>query len=659
MITNKSTDPFSWLTNNSSMINLIRERDWTTTSLGSPDKWDLSFKTLINLCLDSKYPSFVWLGPDLISLYNDSYAEIVGPIKHPQLFGAKARELWPEIWDTIKVFIDEVFKGDVISHTDLQLFIERNGRLEESYFSFCYTPIRNDLGIIQGVYCTCQETTQQVLSRKQLDLARLETENAHNQLNDFFMQAPAPMVIMLGPEHHFWLANPLYEELIGRKAAGKNLMDIFSHEEVTPFIPLLDKVYSTGVPFIGNEVPFHHEKDGVIQKKFLNFGYYPFREADGRVKGILAIVNDVTNQAYLRMQIEANRNELHMLSESIPQIVWTAKPTGELDYTNSRWTEYSGSSDPSKWLSFVHPDDIERITQVWLNCVDSGDDYEAEFRLRKFDGTYHAYLVRASALRHARGEILKWYGTCTDIEAQKITVSQLENEKILREQFVSMLTHDLRSPLSAAKISAQYMQRYPSSPDKIASLSGRIIDSLNRADKMIENLLDANRIKAGERLPLKIEKVDLISLVNHSLIDLATIHGDRFKLITPHDQVEGHWSYDGLLRILENLCTNAVKFGRDHSPITVALYDNVGVVSLSVHNYGIPISLEEQKKLFDPYQRLNRMDKNAVVGWGLGLTLVKGLAESHGGSVSVTSSELEGTTFTIIVPKDSSQIIKY
>jgi PAS domain S-box-containing protein len=654
MKTNINKDSFSWLTHNSPISLLIRERDWTKTSLGHPDTWDQSLKTLINTSLESRYPMFVWWGPDLISFYNEAYTEIVGPIKHSKFFGDSARNLWSEIWDTLQIFVDRIYKGELVSEDKLKLMMERKGYREETYFTFCYSPIRNDAGEINGVFCTCQEVTEQVLSEQKIKQARLETDHAYEQLNDFFMQAPAPMLIMLGPDHHFWLANPPYEELMQRKVVGKNVLEIFTSDEVENFIPLLDKVYTTGVPYIGKEVQFNLHRNGKIDEKFLNFGYHPFLNADKSVKGILAVVEDVTEEVTLRKQIEMSRNELQVLNESIPQIVWTAGSDGVLDYTNSRWVEYSGSTDPSQWINFVHPEDVKRVEKTWLSSIDSGDDYETEFRIRRKDGIYHTFLVRASAIRHARGEVVKWYGTCTDIEDQKLIVTQLENEKILREQFVSMLTHDLRSPLSAAKISAQFMQRTTLNQEKITSLSGRIIESLNRADNMIENLLDANRIKAGERLPLKIEKFDLVELISDSLIDLATIHGDRFRLNSNLPKVEGFWSPEGILRIIENLCTNAVKFGREHSPISVLINQENSHVTICVHNFGIPIPIEEQKKLFDPYQRSNRMDKEAVVGWGLGLTLVKGLAESHGGSVKVDSSEREGTTFSITIPLDST-----
>ena len=126
----------------------------------------------------------------------------------------------------------------------------------------------------------------------------------------------------------------------------------------------------------------------------------------------------------------------------------------------------------------------------------------------------------------------------------------------------------------------------------------------------------------------------------------------KFTLVSKEPVIKGYWSHEGLLRILENLCNNAVKYGRDHSPITVTLDKQGDEVSLSVHNFGNPIQPQELAKLFTPYQR-NEKDKDAIKGWGLGLTLVKGLTESHRGRVNLESNMDQGTTFTVTIPQDS------
>lgn len=233
-------------------------------------------------------------------------------------------------------------------------------------------------------------------------------------------------------------------------------------------------------------------------------------------------------------------------------------------------------------------------------------------------------------------------------EAEK-REQELRIEREIRERFVSTLTHDLRTPLTAAKMSAQLLGREKINPDKKVTLQVRIIDSLNRANQMIENLLDANSMNAGKTLSIEKSEQDIYSLINDILFDVITVHGDRFVLSSEEKSIKGFWSVDAIQRIMENLCANAVKYGDTRTPISITLSNSDTDVTISVHNMGNPIPLNEQTKLFNPFQRLESSDKT-VKGWGLGLTLVKGLVEAHGGKISVTSSIEKGTTFSIVLP---------
>lgn len=229
-------------------------------------------------------------------------------------------------------------------------------------------------------------------------------------------------------------------------------------------------------------------------------------------------------------------------------------------------------------------------------------------------------------------------------------VSTLEGEKEIRERFVLALGHDLRNPLSAAKIAAQLLARHPDEADLILKTADRIVRSVDRADNMIRDLLDANRIRAGEKLPLHRSQCRLDLLMADAVSDLISLHGSRFVLETPL-KVEGFWDCESLRRVVENLCTNAVKYGDQDWPITVCLRDRPGEIEISVHNYGRPLSPEEASTLFLPFRRSISAVAGNQKGWGLGLTLVRGVAEAHGGTAEVKSESGVGTTFRVVLPK--------
>ena len=234
---------------------------------------------------------------------------------------------------------------------------------------------------------------------------------------------------------------------------------------------------------------------------------------------------------------------------------------------------------------------------------------------------------------------------------EKSIVEKLKIEKELREKFVSTLTHDLRTPLTAVKMSAQLIEHHLDNTDAVRDLSAKIAENVNRVDKMIQDLLDANRLRAGQHIPIEISEVNLKILAQETLDNLKTVHGDRFVL---HAQgsLLGQWCSQSLKRILENLCSNAVKYGCPDSPVTVSLEEQSGEVNLSVHNVGESLGDEEKEKIFDIFLRAPAAEASGKTGWGIGLTIVKGLTESHGGKVSVQSVD-SGTAFVVTLPKDS------
>jgi NO-binding membrane sensor protein with MHYT domain/two-component sensor histidine kinase len=235
----------------------------------------------------------------------------------------------------------------------------------------------------------------------------------------------------------------------------------------------------------------------------------------------------------------------------------------------------------------------------------------------------------------------------------KNAVSSLREERELRDRFVSALAHDLRTPLAAARITAQLTARKSADPDEVQRQCARIMENLRRMDQMIQDLLDAHRISAGQALPLKPVVCSLRPVLEKSFEDLATIHGDRFVLECDAD-LEGRWDPAYLQRAVENLCANAVKYGEEGSPIEIRATSgpDAGLV-VSVRNRGNPIRAEDHRSLFDLFHRGKGAEAAGKRGWGLGLTIVKGIAEAHGGRVRVESDAVDGTVFSIDLPSRS------
>ncbi len=233
----------------------------------------------------------------------------------------------------------------------------------------------------------------------------------------------------------------------------------------------------------------------------------------------------------------------------------------------------------------------------------------------------------------------------------------LEKERELRDQFVATLTHDLRGPLTTVRASADLLRRFPDKIDSTERLTTRIISSIDRADKMIQDLLDANLIRAGKKLPLEITYCELNSMVDDLIDELTMIHGKRFVSVS-NQTVNGYWDHSAVQRMLENLASNGVKYGSPDLPITISFESDTtsSIATITVHNHGNPIPAEDLNRLFSPFHRTKAAAESGKKGWGLGLVLTRGLAESLGGNVRVQSSLEKGTSFVIQLPLDSRTV---
>ncbi len=232
-----------------------------------------------------------------------------------------------------------------------------------------------------------------------------------------------------------------------------------------------------------------------------------------------------------------------------------------------------------------------------------------------------------------------------------MSAARLRREQTLRNLFVSAIVHDLRNPLSTAMLNLQRISRSGCQRDHQA-MAETSLTHLRRVDGLIQSVLDAQRISVGEALPVHLEHVELRAFLRGTLDGLCDLYGNRFQLEC-HRPLEGDWDPGFLRRAIENLCTNAVKYGAKDAPIKVSAASTGAAherVAIQIQNQGEPLSPDDQEGLFELFKRGRRADQTGATGWGLGLTIVKGVAEAHGGTVDVVSSRERGTVFTLEMP---------
>lgn len=315
---------------------LCRAKDWSAHPLGPVEGWSQSLKTTVSIVLNSRFPMIVLWGPELFQIYNDAYRLLMGA-KHPSGLGQGNRECWPEVWHINEALYPRIFAGESLLFEERMYPLAPNGRPEEYYLTLNYHPVRDESGRVGGVLVTIFDVTQEVRARRERDRALAEVKAERERLHEVFMQAPAIIAVLEGPDHVFKVANARYRELVGgRDVVGKPVAEALPEVVSQGFPALLDGVRSTGKPFVAHEslVKVDRNGDGEVEDVYLDFIYQPLRDASGSVSGIMAHAVETTEQVLARRRTEALAAERAAMLGHIADAVLTFDPAGRITLLN-------------------------------------------------------------------------------------------------------------------------------------------------------------------------------------------------------------------------------------------------------------------------------------------------------------------------------------
>ena len=362
---------------------------------------------------------------------------------------------------------------------------------------------------------------------------------------------------------------------------------------------------------------------------------------------------------------ETARSNLDVIKAlNLSSIISITDPTGKIIYVNDKFCEISKFAR-SELLGenhriinpHFHPPSF--FSHMWHE-ISSGRVWKGEVKDRAKDGTYYWVFTTIVPFMHDDGSPRLYVSIRTEItdlkreqEKQKNIILELEKSKLeqnIREEVISILSHDLKTPLAAVKMSLELMLKKACEPDFVRKLSEKAITSVERVDEMINQFLDENKKKyASEQNNSKVLG-DLSVMIQETYAELFTIYGDRISLKV-NGNLSGVWDQPSIQRMLENLCNNAAKYGEEKGLISIQVRGDAHIVQISVHNIGNPLSEQDQSNIFGYLCRSQSAVSSDKKGWGMGLALVKRIADIHGGNVTVRSSASEGNTFLVSLPK--------
>ncbi|MBH8559299.1 PAS domain-containing sensor histidine kinase [Hymenobacter negativus] len=370
---------------------------------------------------------------------------------------------------------------------------------------------------------------------------------------------------------------------------------------------------------------------------------------------------DVHQQRLLQEQVLASQNRFKQLLEALPQMAWTSRPDGSVNYYNQRWYDFTGSTFETMrdwgWERFIHPDDLAATMARWKHSVATGTDFEAEHRWRDQTGHYRWFLARAEAIRDKDGAVALWVGANTDVHDFKQVQQQLEhqNARLTRtnedlDNFVYTASHDLKQPINNMAGIFEELTRtaYFRDPDAI-KLIGYFERALARIYATIDDLSAIVQVQRQQQ-EMPVEAVDLAQLTGEIMASLhdqieqtaATFELD-FATFPVVDFVRPN-----LQSVLFNLISNSLKYAAPGRPPRIRLSSTpdalTGRPTLTVQDNGLGIDLDRfGPQLFQLFRRFHAH----VDGTGMGLYLVNRIVQNHGGRLEVSSVVDEGTTFHI------------
>ncbi|MDP9085661.1 MAG: PAS domain S-box protein [Pseudomonadota bacterium] len=403
---------------------LIATHNWSGTALGPIDRWPVTLKTTIALILRSPLPIVTLWGEPGVMIYNDGYSQFAGH-RHPSLLGMDVRSAWPEVADFNDNIIRTVFgRGETLSFQNTELTLYREGRPDTVWLNLDYSPVVDECGECLGVVAIVVETTEKILTDRQL-------QGERERLRQMYEQSPSFKALLEGPEHRYVMVNEAYMRLIGhRELLGLTVAEVVPEAIGQGYIELLDAAFRTGEAFASSGAKFQVQRTehGPLEDRFVDFVYQPVSDGGGAITGIFVDGVDVTERVAAQEAIAASENQFRTFAQAMPNQVWTSPPDGQLDWFNDRVFDYSGlGADDlmgNQWARIVHTEDVGAATEAWLASLSAGTTYETEFRIRRHDGEERWHLVRALPIHGADGQIARWIGTNTDIHDQKLVEAQ-------------------------------------------------------------------------------------------------------------------------------------------------------------------------------------------------------------------------------------------
>jgi len=547
------------------------------------------------------------------------------------------------------------------------------------YLDYEYSPVHEIDGSISGIMCTVNDVTPRVKAR--------EAEIAAQKKQAHLIQTLPVAMYTIDANGYIDLFNKAAETLWGRKPLLGIDRWCGSYK--------LSRLDGTPVPHDNCPMAVAFREGKSIEEEIYMYRTngerrhvivhpQPLYDENGKIIGATKVMIDITERKEADEALSKSEEKFRLLAGSIPQFIWTLDADRKLNYFNESLLKYSGHTEEEMlngaFIGMVHQDDLEKNRMLWAHSFATGEDFNIEHRMRRYDGVYRWHLCKATAQKNENGEIMQWVGTSTDIHDQKtfqktleslveertneLKKANLELENMNKElsSFAYISSHDLQEPLRKIHTFGSIIMS--NEFDNLSETGKRNFTRMqlaaDRMAKLIQDLLTYSRSNAAEKT---FEETDLSLILKEVASDFADSVNDKNGIISIGPMPTLHAIPFQIRQLFNNLVSNALKFAKEDVAPTITIVsekvlgtdiDNPNVqpekeyLHVSVSDNGIGFSPQYASRIFEVFQRLH--GKTEYEGTGIGLAICMKIAENHKAILNASSQPGEGAVFNIYFP---------
>ncbi|MGE4043863.1 MAG: PAS domain-containing protein [Acetobacteraceae bacterium] len=682
-----------FLSESGEMAERMRRFDWSQSPLGPASDWPHSLRTVVSLMLHARQPMFVAWGADMTFLYNDAYALVLGA-KHPNALGRPFAVVWSDIWPQFGPIVDRVMSGEALAYDDLPIPMMRNGYLEDTWFSFSYTPLHDDDGDIAGIFCACNETTAKVRTEEVLRASEAQLALERARLDALFRHLPVG-VNFIDETGQTLLCNPAFRAYVPEGVVPSATEDTASRwiafDAQGNRLPR--DQYPAARALRGKDKA---EVDFIYQPpcgpaKWTRVSAVPLLDPSGTITGALATVVDIDAERQAQMSLQRLNETLEQrIEETLAERnLWadifatTDSFIMAIDFDYRLLAINQASSDEFESIHGIRlnvgdnlldrlsgqPDQQALIRDLWAPVL-AGEERTVTGEFGSPGRRRRHYEIKFSHLRNRRGERIGAFHYAVDVTERALNQARLaEAQEQLRQsqkmeavgQLTGGIAHDFNNLLTGISGSLEIMQR--------RIQQGRISDvdrfvkaamtGVERAAALTHRLLAFSR-----RQPLEPKSVDVNRLVASLNELLRRTIGEMIRLEL--DLSAGVWPTLCDPNQLENALLNLAINARDAMPDGGRLTIGTSNVSFSstittstgglepgeyalicVTDTGCGMPPDVIERAFEPFFTT----KPTGQGTGLGLSMIYGFIRQSKGHATIDSAIGKGTTVKLYLPR--------